>query len=397
MRNSHCLAIGSLSVILLLGTNLRPSTADESPVLLEAKHPGDGDIPFVSIVIGGKTYLFAVNTGATMTSLDGSFRGSLGGKVYSQKVRRSHDSVVDVDAFHRPEIPFTKGIRIEESFVLCRDFSGIREAFGADVRGILGMDILRHCVIRLDPDAQRIQLFRTVASDDGAKILLGEGSQKIPTVFLKLPGGFIRQFFVDTGSNTDLSVDKNTFERLVREKAITALRENWSADLTGTLRKKRGGILTEMVIGDEFRVRPYVNESEMNLVGGEFLQRFVVTLDFAKHEMSLRKSKNFEVIGRRNLSGLAIIRKDELVKVKNVDPDCPAKKAGIEEGDVISRFNGQPTETQRLHSMREALSVPSASVKMHLLRNGRSIEVVVKLPEQDEISLRTPKTSGSPN
>lgn len=69
------------------------------------------------------------------------------------------------------------------------------------------------------------------------------------------------------------------------------------------------------------------------------------------------------------------------VLVGDVSPDGPAKKSGLQRGDVIIELNGKPMEDSR--QLRNTISMmdPTATVKLKLLREGNPTDVSVKLGE----------------
>ena len=69
------------------------------------------------------------------------------------------------------------------------------------------------------------------------------------------------------------------------------------------------------------------------------------------------------------------------VLVGDVSPNGPAKKSGLQRGDVILELNGKPMEDSR--QLRNTISMmdPTATVKLKLVRNGSPTDVSVKLGE----------------
>jgi serine protease Do len=69
------------------------------------------------------------------------------------------------------------------------------------------------------------------------------------------------------------------------------------------------------------------------------------------------------------------------VLVGDVNPDGPAKKSGVQRGDVILELNGKQMEDSR--QLRNSISMmdPTATVKLKLVRNGNPTDVSVKLGE----------------
>jgi serine protease Do len=70
------------------------------------------------------------------------------------------------------------------------------------------------------------------------------------------------------------------------------------------------------------------------------------------------------------------------VKVLEVDDESTAAKAGIKEGDIITRFDGKEINsvtalTEAAHAAREKISV-----KVSILRDGKAQEIEVKVPRR---------------
>jgi serine protease Do len=70
------------------------------------------------------------------------------------------------------------------------------------------------------------------------------------------------------------------------------------------------------------------------------------------------------------------------VKVLDVDDESTAAKAGIKEGDIITRFDGK--EINSATALTEAASAAreKASVKVSLIRDGKTQEIEVRVPKR---------------
>jgi serine protease Do len=90
----------------------------------------------------------------------------------------------------------------------------------------------------------------------------------------------------------------------------------------------------------------------------------------------------------------ALARKFELkdtkgVLVGDVTPKSPAEKAGLENGDVITEFNGKSVSDTRHLKLQVARTQPGTTVPIKILRDGnaKTIEVTVKeLPGTRELA-----------
>lgn len=70
------------------------------------------------------------------------------------------------------------------------------------------------------------------------------------------------------------------------------------------------------------------------------------------------------------------------VKVLNVDDESAAAKAGVKEGDVITRFDGR--EVNSTSALVESAQAAKAKTSVHvnLLRNGKAMELDIKTPKK---------------
>jgi len=73
------------------------------------------------------------------------------------------------------------------------------------------------------------------------------------------------------------------------------------------------------------------------------------------------------------------MRKPEGALISNVEPGGPAAKAGLEAGDVILKFNGEPISSSAQLPVQVADAKPGATVTMQVLRKGETRNVAVTL------------------
>jgi serine protease Do len=67
--------------------------------------------------------------------------------------------------------------------------------------------------------------------------------------------------------------------------------------------------------------------------------------------------------------------------VAEVTVDTPASKAGIKQGDVILKVNGEPVESANSLRLRISQSAPGASVRLQISRDGKTQDMNVTLGE----------------
>ncbi|MEW5771178.1 MAG: Do family serine endopeptidase [Pseudomonadota bacterium] len=72
------------------------------------------------------------------------------------------------------------------------------------------------------------------------------------------------------------------------------------------------------------------------------------------------------------------------VLVNQVNADSPAERAGIRPGDVLLSFDGKPLDDGGHYRNRAALARPDSDVRLALLREGRAMDVLVRVGRLDE-------------
>ena len=70
------------------------------------------------------------------------------------------------------------------------------------------------------------------------------------------------------------------------------------------------------------------------------------------------------------------------ILVSDVQPDSPAEKAGIEQGDVIIKLNDTVLKDVADLRNRIALVIPGTTVSLHIMRDGSPTDITVKIGEQ---------------
>jgi serine protease Do len=75
------------------------------------------------------------------------------------------------------------------------------------------------------------------------------------------------------------------------------------------------------------------------------------------------------------------------VLVSQIMPDTPAEKAGMKQGDVIVSLNGKPVDTAAALRNEIAMTAPGTTVKMGVIRDGKTRILNVKVDKMSEDQL----------
>jgi len=94
------------------------------------------------------------------------------------------------------------------------------------------------------------------------------------------------------------------------------------------------------------------------IIGNLLLSRFDVILDFSNSKMYLKANRNFKKEIKVDKSGLYLLATgpnlDSYV-VQYVLPNSPAHRAGIREGDIVTKINGWKSSFYSLSSVTRLL------------------------------------------
>src|SRR6185437_7870940 len=175
----------------------------------------------------------------------------------------------------------------------------------------------------------------TVPKDAGVAIPLRYWRGKLPIIEI-VASGMRVEALLDTGNlgPGDGELDGNTFARLARVGSIVDERHVSFNTLAGES-QARSGTLRDLSLGPFLHRDVYFDSSDVSTVGMLYLSRYIVTFDFPRDRLYLKKSRGYAEPCRTDQSGMSFKRVDNRTVVDSVDPGSPAAAAGLQPGDVI--------------------------------------------------------------
>jgi hypothetical protein len=360
---------------------------DPSRALVETEIGGVGDDLKLPVSFRGKTYRFIVDTGASCTIFDKSFRPFLGERKNAGIADTAHGST-KFELFEAPDAVIgTLSLKCVET-VACADLERCREVSGKDDFGILGMDFLGKYVVELNSDGGTLALLKSASSSAGFPVLMYY-DRNAPYILAEIPHLGSRSFFLDTGYCGSGLLAFDDCRQLTSRGTFKSLRAMQFMDLSGEV-QSRCGTLTEIAVGnfrhkdlDFDEGRPGAPTS-CGILGLTFLRRYNVTLDFPNRLMYLRKSKHFDDPELRDLSGLHLLANDGRIVIRAVGQNSLAARADMREHDLIIRIDGKEVKPVDLQAFRRALCSNGKTVRLAVQRDGRMINVILKLEPSPE-------------
>ena len=277
----------SLALIALTSCTTVPESypipaAHEIPGELPmSKGAGRGNLLVVTLRLeSGEELPFIIDTGASVTVFDKSFKSKLGKPVGTGTLK--HWGVVENTAYYKePKLFWGKTQLVTGDQVVTMDLKGLSRQVGQPVTGVLGADCLRHYCLQLDFVAGKVRFLPTALdheTDLGQSFALIEHGDLRFDVRGNLVGNKDTISTVDTGCNDDGWLMPKWYRP-------------WSKPVTGSA--KNGAVHSPNgKFGDEIypEMQLHSADFESNGIGLSFLARHLVTFDFPRWKMYLKRT-----------------------------------------------------------------------------------------------------------
>lgn len=357
---------------------------DPSLIIEQFEVFNDGDLLLVPTTVLGKTRLFVLDTGSPGTIYDSRLRPLLGNRRGTARLP-GLNGLGEIEIFDAPTA-YLRRVEVDSNFrIACTDLSAMREWSGHEIEGIIGMALLRPFVIHLDFDSGKMALLDAAPKDAGVAVPIKWMTTLTPTVEASIDGHGIERFVIDTGMSGPYlaTLAPQLMEELQGKGAVDATGSTPSIDLSGKAANINMGRVSQMSIGGfDFKYVRITSHrlSQGNMLGLDFLSRFIVTLDFPNGVMYLKKSKRFNSPYTRQLAGLNLIRRDGQVLVTSVATGGAAADAGIMQDDVLVKLDDEETSGLRLSEIMDRFSSPGKTLRAQIQRGDESISMDLRLP-----------------
>jgi membrane-associated protease RseP (regulator of RpoE activity) len=264
---------------------------------------------------------------------------------------------------------------------------------GMPIEGILGYDIFSRFVVKIDYENQKLTLYEPSSFEYKGKgeVLPITLETSHPHIKAKVDGEYEGTFVIDTGARSSLVLHSpfvqkydllaktgkkiNAFSgigvggkamgKVTRVESIQIGSFKIPAPVTQLSSAEKGAFSSEKIDGN---------------IGGGILKRFTVIFDYPNQRMILEPNHNFEFEDDFDMAGLWLTKEGDTTKVDFVVKDSPADKAGIKEGDLVVKINGQSTKDLLLRDIREILrSGQGKKVSLTINAEGKEKTVELKL------------------
>lgn len=284
--------------------------------------------------------------------------------------------------------------------VLEEDYFQFEEFAGINIQGIIGSDLFRRFVVKIDYRKQKITLIDPSKFDPpGSKYtkLDIEIYRHKPYIQaqtqMQNDSSFNAKLLLDTGASLPLLLYTGTNEAIQIPPKV--IKSNIAMGLGGYIEGYLGRIQEIQI--DEFVLNDVVTNFqdiilEMDslklndrngIIGNLILNRFTVIIDYIRQDIYLKPQKKFNRKFKYDRSGMTVITSGknlDVYSVTRVIPDSPADEAGVLPGDEIRAVNGWPALFLTLDGInRRMRRKVGKKIRLILRRDGDNIRVNFRL------------------
>jgi len=133
--------------------------------LVHFKSPKNGDCIVLPLTLEKQEVLFCFDTGASRSCFDTTLRKTLG-KYINTEIVGTLKAETFMETYESPAARLRNIDLQMDGQVMCTDLSDIRKVLGRDIRGILGMDSLKHYIVQIDFDRGELKFFSSKMQPD---------------------------------------------------------------------------------------------------------------------------------------------------------------------------------------------------------------------------------------
>lgn len=271
--------------------------------------------------------------------------------------------------------------------------AGVAEAEGMDVDGIVGFEVLKRFIARVEYAAGRLTFTLPEAFRDpaGGTVVPFTLDGQTPQVEGEVDG--VRgKLTIDTGSRASLTLNRPFAEEHgLQAKYAPKLEALSGWGVGGGVRSRftRAKILklgavevpqpvTDIALSEKGAL---ANRYLAGNVGGGVLKRFDITFDYGKQRLILQPNENATKPDTYDRAGMWLNRESDGFRVMDVVAGGPAAEAGLKVGDTITFIDGKTIKDLLLPDVRARLkeSPPGTRVRFSVKSGGESREVTVVL------------------
>ncbi|PRY15602.1 aspartyl protease [Pontibacter ummariensis] len=292
-------------------------------------------------------------------------------------------------------MPGVKGEQ-QEVLVLLEDVFNLSVRMGMPLHGIIGYDIFKNFVVKINYSKELITLYRPdiyLKKKRKAEEYPLHIEDSKPYIFAKIrqhTGDTLDvKLVIDTGASNSLSLYLPSDNRLsLPPKVVEAyLGRGLGGDIHGKIGRLQAFQLGKYEL--ESIPASYPNEEAIQLalnvsdrngnIGSDILRRFTVVLDYPHQRMLLQPNRKLREPFHYNMTGFEISTPfpgTNYYVVTNVVEGSPAKMVGLQPGDELLFINGQDCSELKLPQLLNLMDRDAGKkLRLRLKRETEILDV----------------------
>ena len=284
------------------------------------------------------------------------------------------------------------GVTLRDQSFVVLPLKDMDKVEGLDLGGIVGAEMLKRLVVRIDYAGQRLTFiqpegFQPPAGATAVPFTFDDHMPQVEGRIDGVPG----RFTIDTGSRTSLDLhrpfaEKHGFKERYAPKfeAVTG----WGVGGSVKSAVARAGVLELGGVRIESPVTHLALSAQKGAfndahvagnVGSGLLRRFTVTFDYVRQVMYLEPNAERDSREAFDRAGMWINLTEGGYEVKDVVPGSPAAEAGLKAGDLILSLDGRSDLPLSEARKRLRETAPGTPVRLGVKSGDASREVTVVL------------------
>jgi outer membrane lipoprotein-sorting protein len=338
--------------------------------------------------------LWVLDTGASMTVIDGALADELGLELSGSVTGAGAGNAVEVSFATLP--PYSVGdIEFASQKVGVIDIADLfRRTSDLEIVGILGYDFLSRFVTRVDYANETLTFYdpETFEYDGDGVVIDAPLSGNTFTLPVTVDGEYDGRWSLDLGAggctfHYPYAVEHGLLDR----PSLDVVGFGAGGMVTNRLQAYKTIELAGFVVDDAWITVPgekvvgaFSNTELTGNLGNMLFRHFVLTLDYGRQQVVVEKGDDFGRDFPRPRAGLGLWRPEGTdVEVLYVSQGTPADEAGFKEGDTVVSINGIRVERLAgLIAIRELLQEPAGTeYVVGILRGGEARELRLTLRE----------------
>ena len=350
---------------------------------------------------------FIVDTGVQNAILTEKIFGDLLQLNYQRKITIAGPGLIDsVTAFIAGNIVLDLPGGVTASnrsfLVLETDYLQLKNNMGAEIYGIIGYELFSRFVVEINYDQKNLILhnpryFKKRKYMHAIPLDVHKTKPYITTTigYEGQPSLDSIKLMVDSGASHGLLLDPDEDKSiLLPPKTIkTNLGKGLGGNIDGKLGRIKEFNFEKLTFKDVIASFPDPGIYNKNMkrgsrsgtLGGELLGRINPVFDYMNGYIYFYKGRRYKKPFKYDMSGMSVSAYGpslELAIIDNVRAGSPADKAGVKNGDIIKKINGEAVENLSLTKIFSLLRRKEGyRIKMKIVRNGIELKKCFRLKE----------------